>query len=228
MGNSILDLVLRVLRDGGFRADVAYPGQKHPVISESVAAVHILKTDGAQRTVTAEVFIVCKASLGGTRCETDAVEAAQLLSDAGAECVLEGCEYDGINQTYSVRILATFREETVVPTLDFQICEGTTLLPHAVRFCAERVADNEVHYSMGQSAPAGISEGQWIWNITLEELVPPGEPEVVCMEAKKLTVTTETGTESYTGCCWKSIKREFTRDGLRQIRVGTALTKEVG
>lgn len=228
MGNSILELVLLTLRDGGFRADVAYPGQKHPVISESVAAVHILKTDGAQRTVTAEIFIVCKASLGGTRCETDAVEAAQLLSDAGAECVLEGCEYDGINQTYSVRILATFREETVVPELDFQVRAGTVLLPHAVRFCAEKVTDSEVHYSMGQSAPAAISQGQWIWKITLEELVPPGESEVVQNDANTLTITAETGTESYTGCCWTSIKREFTRDGMRQIRIGTALAKVVG
>lgn len=228
MGNSILELVLQVLRAGGFRADVAYPGQKHPVISESVAAVHILKTDGAQRTVTAEVFIVCKASLGGTRCETDAVEAAQLLSDAGAECVLEGCKYDGINQTYSVRILADFREETVAPELDFQVYAGSTLLPHAVRFCAEKATDNEVYYSMGQSSPAGVSPGQWIWKIILEELVPPGEAEVFRNDMGSLTITAETGTESYSGCCWTSIKREFTRDGLRQIRTGTALAKEVG
>ena len=228
MGSSILELVLQTLRSGGFRADVAYPGQKHPVIAESVAAVHILKTDSAQRTVTAEVFIVCKAALGGTRCETDAVEAAQLLSDTGAECVLEGCEYDGINQTYSVRILAVFREEIVTPELDFQVYAGDVLLAYAVRFSVEKVMTNQVHYTMGQNAPVGISQGQWVWNVEMEELVPPGETGTVAEDFITLKITGEAGTEVYTGCCWSSVKREFTRDGLLQIRKGIALEKEKG
>ena len=41
MGFSILDLVLDQLRQAGFQADVAYPGQKFPAISQPVAAVHI-------------------------------------------------------------------------------------------------------------------------------------------------------------------------------------------
>ena len=66
MGYSILELVLRRLREEGFTADIAYPGQKFPQISQTVAAVHIDKVDRANLTVTMEVSIICPAAMGGT------------------------------------------------------------------------------------------------------------------------------------------------------------------
>ena len=39
MGYSILELVLRRLRQAGFRADVAFPGQQFPQIQDTVATV---------------------------------------------------------------------------------------------------------------------------------------------------------------------------------------------
>ena len=45
MGISILELVLRRLREAKFTADVAFPGQKFPQITKPVAAVHIEKVD---------------------------------------------------------------------------------------------------------------------------------------------------------------------------------------
>ena len=41
MGISILEQVLYRLRNEEFLADVAYPGQKFPQITKTVAAVHI-------------------------------------------------------------------------------------------------------------------------------------------------------------------------------------------
>ena len=58
MGISILELVLRRLRDENFQADVAYPGQVFPQISQPVAAVHIEKVDRANLTVTLEINII--------------------------------------------------------------------------------------------------------------------------------------------------------------------------
>lgn len=228
MGNMILELVLSTLRSGGFRADLAYPGRKYPDISEPVAAVHILRTDGANRTVTAEVFIVCRSSLGGTRCETEAVRAAQLLGEKDADCILEGCKYDGITQTYSVRILAVFREEIVTPELDFQVFSGEIQRIHATRFCAVMQHEAQPRYAMGESAPAGISPGSRIWKLTLEERIPPGEVDTGSGELpERLTIVSETGTEVYSGCCWTSIRREFTRDGLHIVHEGLATGMEV-
>ena len=73
MGISILELVLRRLREENFIADVAFPGQKYPVITEPVAAVHIEKVDRANLTVTVEVNIICPAESGGAYCEVEEV-----------------------------------------------------------------------------------------------------------------------------------------------------------
>ena len=108
MGISILDLVLRKLRGAGFTADVAYPGQKFPAISDAVAAVHIEKVDRANMTVTVEVNIICPAAQGGTTCEVEALRATEALRWAGAVCVQNGCTYDGVSQVYIVSVLATF------------------------------------------------------------------------------------------------------------------------
>ena len=112
MGYSILELVLRRLREAGFRADVAYPGQKYPQIGQTVATVHIEKVDRANLTVTMEVSIICPASTGGTACEVEALRATEILRWAGAVCVQDGCTYDGVSQGYGVNVLATFTGTT--------------------------------------------------------------------------------------------------------------------
>ena len=66
MGISILELVLRRLREAKFTADVAFPGQKFPQITKPVAAVHIEKVDRANMAVTVEVNIICPAAIGNT------------------------------------------------------------------------------------------------------------------------------------------------------------------
>ena len=108
MGYSILELVLRRLREDGFTADIAYPGQKFPLISDTVAAVHIEKVDRANLEVTVEINIICPASMGGTACEVQALRATEVLRWAGAVCVQNGCTYDGVAQVYVVSVLATF------------------------------------------------------------------------------------------------------------------------
>ena len=75
MGYSILELVLRRLREDGFTADIAFPGQKFPQIDDTVAAVHIEKVDRANLEVTVEINILCPASMGGTVCEMKALRA---------------------------------------------------------------------------------------------------------------------------------------------------------
>ena len=107
MGISILEQVLYRLRNEEFLADVAYPGQKFPQITKTVAAVHIEKVDRANMTVTLEVNIITPASLGGTACELEALRATEVLQLDGANCVQNGCTYDGSGQVYVVAVLAT-------------------------------------------------------------------------------------------------------------------------
>ena len=231
MGISILELVLRRLREENFNADIAYPGQKFPLVTDTVAAVHIEKVDRASMTVTVEVNIICPASMGGTVCELEALRATEVLRWARAVCVQNGCTYDGVAQVYVVSVLATFTGVTEADDCTiwpgFYVYINEIRHSYAVAFSEEEVPGHQVEYVMGESAPAGISQGSYLWNIQLEELIPAGSPETdEPAGAFQLKLVTDRKTETYYHCRWTSIKREFTQDGLRRIRKGVSMLRE--
>ena len=231
MGISILELVLRRLREENFIADVAFPGQKYPIIRETVAAVHIAKVDRANLTVTVEVTILCPAEAGGTFCEVEALRATEVLRWAGATCIQNGCQYDGLAQVYLVNILATFtcitEADDCVMGPGFRVFVKEILMPFAVSFEAEQVVDVEAQYVMGEDDPIGIRNGSRIWKIRLEELIPAGNLEVKDPEGVfQLRLESDTVTEAYYHCRWTSVRREFTRQGLRRIRTGISMFRQ--
>lgn len=183
-------MVLRLLRQENFTADIAYPGQKYPVLTEPVAAVHLEKVDRANLTVTVEVNIICPVSLGGGTCEIEALRATEVLRWSGATCVQQGCKYDGVAQVYVVAILATFT--AITEENDCTIGPGFTVHlsdiyhPYAISFTATQTA-----------------------------------------ELFELKLTTDIQTERYYHCRWTSVKREFTKNGLRKTRIGVAMDREV-
>ena len=230
MGSAILELVLAKLREAGIPADVAYPGQRCPVITAPVAAVHIEKVDRADLEVTVGIRIISPSSLGGSHCELAALRAAEVLRQAGAECVQNGCRYEGVAQVYEVSILAAFTcaadgdAYTLGP--GFRVFVDGVQMGHAVSFRAEQTIKSQAHYEMGSDAPAGISGGSWIWEIRLEELIPTDSPEAAHPEGEfQLRLERDGMTETYSGCRWTSVRREFTRQGLRRIRTGICLTR---
>jgi len=231
MGISILELVLQRLREENFIADAAYPGRKYPLITEPVAAVHIEKVDRSDLSVTVEVNIICPASMGGTQAELEALRATKVLHRAGAECVQQRCSYDGVAQIYVVPVLATFTgittEESFTLGPGFSVYINDTLMPFAIAFQAEQERKHEAHFEIGETAPIGISQGNWIWTIKLEELIPGGNLEAVtASELFELEVKSDTVTETYYHCRWTNVRREFTREGLRRIRTGIAMLRE--
>lgn len=231
MGISILELVLRRLREANFLADVAFPGQKFPVIRSPVAAVHIEKVDRANLTVTVEVDIICPAELGGTHCEVEALRATEVLCEVGADCIQNGCEYNGLTQVYVVRILATF---TCITQADdctmgpgFRVFVKGNQVPFAISFEAEQVFDVGTQHEMGEDAPIGIRAGSWVWKLRLEELIPVGNPEVHDPASDfDVRVESDTAMETYCHCRWTSVRREFTPQGLRRIRTGISMGKQ--
>lgn len=231
MGFSVLELVLRRLREENFTADVAYPGQKYPEISDTVAAVHIEKVDRSSLTVTVEVNIISPAGLGGTACEVEALRATEVLRWAGAVCIQNGCTYDGISQVYVVSVLATFTgitgEDSFTQGPGFEVRIGGIYQPYAVAFTSEEVQDRQAEYVIGEAAPAGIGQGTYLWKITLEELIPAGSPQTVEPEdAFELELTTDVKKETFYHCRFTSIRREHTREGLRRIRTGISMLRE--
>ena len=231
MGISILELVLRRLRQANFTADVAFPGQKFPRVTEPVAAVHIEKVDRAGMTVTVEVSIICPAAMGGTACELEALRATETLQWAGAVCIQNGCSYDGIAQVYVVQILATFTGVTEADTFyrgpGFTVYINDAIQADATAVSWEKVSGQVPEYSMGEAEPADYYQGNSCWKITLEEQIPSGSPEPREPEGEfTLKVKSLLKTEIYSGCRWESVFREYTRDGLRRVRKGVAAMRE--
>ena len=231
MGYSILELVLRRLREDGFSADIAFPGQKFPPISDTVAAVHIQKVDRANLEVTVEINIICPASVGGTVCEMKALRATEVLRWSGAVCVQNGCTYDGVAQVYVVSVLATFTGVTEADNCTvwpgFYCYVDDQLHRFVTGFTAVQETGAAAEYVIGQALPIGTSAGTSAWEIQLEELIPVGSPEFENPTGScVISILTEEKTEIYSGCRWTSIRREFTKQGLRRIRKGVALKME--
>ena len=232
MGYSILELVLRRLREEGFTARVAYPGQVFPQISETVAAVHIDQVNRSELTVTIEITMVSPAALGGTRCEMDALRATEILRWSGAVCVQKGCTYDGVAQVYMVSILATYtgvtEEHDCVIWPGFYCYVDDRYHRYAIDFQTEQTVDAQVVYGMGRSAALGIWPGQELWQIRLEELIPAGSEEIREPEGEfEVKIISDLTTETFRGCRWTSIQRQRSPKGLRRIRKGCALSREV-
>ena len=232
MGYSILELVLRRLREEGFTASVAYPGQVFPQITDTVAAVHIEKVDRSDLTVTIEITMICPASMGGTRCEMDALRATEILRWSGAVCVQNGCTYDGVAQVYMVSILATYtgitEEDSCVIWPGFYCYVDDRYHRYAVDFQTEQTSDAQAVYAMGQPLPEAIHPGEQLWQIRLEELIPAGSEEVVEPEGEfDVKIISDLITETFYGCRWTSVQRQRNRQGLRRIRKGYALSREV-
>ena len=231
MGYSILELVLRRLREDGFAADIAFPGQKFPQIRDTVAAVHIEKVDRANLEVTVEISIICPASMGGTVCEMKALRATEVLRWSGAVCVQNGCTYDGIAQVYVVSVLATFTGMTEADDCTvwpgFYCYVDDQLHRFAIGFTAVQENGAAAEYVIGEAEPVGTSVGTTTWEIRLEELIPVGSPEFESPAGPCVVqILTDQKTEIYSGCRWNQISREFTKQGLRRIRRGVALEKE--
>ena len=231
MGYSILELVLRRLREDGFTADIAFPGQKFPQISDTVAAVHIEKVDRANLEVTVEISIICPASMGGTACEVQALRATEVLRWSGTVCVQNGCTYDGIAQVYVVSVLATFTGVTEADDCTvwpgFYCYVNERVHRFAVGFTAVEDTGVAAEYVVGEAAPIGTSIGTTGWEIQMEELIPVGSPEITGLaEPCEVKIVTDQKTEIYSGCRWTQVRREFSRQGLRRIRRGIALKRE--
>ena len=232
MGYSILELVLRRLREEGFTASVAYPGQMFPEITDTVAAVHIDEVNRGELSVTIEVTLICPASVGGTKCEMEALRVTEILRWTGAVCVQKGCSYDGVAQVYMVSILATYIGVTEAYSCviwpGFHCYVGGVYHRYAEDFQTEQTKDIQLIHSMGEAAAADLHPGEEVWQLRLEELIPTGSEEAEETQGVfELRILTELATEVYSGCRWTSIQCQRTRKGLRRIFKGYALSREV-
>lgn len=233
MGSVILQQVLTALKNGGFAAELAYPGRKMPRITGPVAAVHMARVDSAALTSTVSVSILSPGELGGAACEAEAMKALELLLDCGAVCVQEGCVYDRVSQLYGVEIRAAFTSAAQPEVEEAPAGPGFSVaingIPQgcAVSFLAEETRGYTAEYVTTEPLPMASGTGMVQWSIRLEEQIPVGTAEPAePSPGFSLVVTTEEKKETYTGCQWTSVSREYGSQGLRRLRKGFALKRE--
>lgn len=230
MGSVILQRVLTALKNGGFAAELAYPGRKMPQITGPVAAVHMARVDSAALTSTVSVTILSPGELGGSACEAEAMEAMELLLGCGAVCVQEGCVYDRVSQLYAVEIRASFAgvswpEGTT--GAGFSVSINGVSHGCAVAFQSEETRDFTAEYVTTDPLPMANGTGMIQWSLRLEEQIPVGTAEPAEPgPGFSLVVSTDEKKEVYTGCQWISISREYSSQGLRRLRKGFALKRE--
>lgn len=232
MGGGILERVLKKLTEAGFKANYGFPGHARAMADGTAVAVHLAQVDNANASVTVEVSVISPSVLGGTRCEKEALRVMAVLDADGAACIQNGCQFNGMAETYVVQIMAQYRgtvdDDTFYPRPDFTVKLNSKAVPFVVSFEAEQVRGDAPQYVMGQTEPVDVSLGSWVWNLRLEELIPAGEAEALdAGDPLQISVTANGVTEVYSGCRWTSVHRKITREGLLKIRTGIALEREV-
>ena len=227
----ILERVLQRLREAGFPAEYAYSGKKHTAVTEPVAAVHIGKVDREDYRISVAVSILCPAGMGGTACEEAGLRAVEALHEDGAACTMQGCKYDGLTRSFSVAIAAVYTmavSEGAQEGLSFSVSIDGNMLPYALEFTAEEQHKHALRFSMGEREAKAVSLGCGGRNICLVELIPAGGEEIAAQTGSfSIQIDGLHGKERYRDCVWTSVKREFTRQGLKCTRKGLAVRREV-
>ena len=227
----ILERVLQRLRQAGFPAELAYSGKKQTAVTEPVAAVHIGKVDRGAYQITVAVSILCPAGMGGAACEEAGLRAVEALHEDGAVCTMQGCKYDGLIRSFSVAIQAVYTMATgqgEQEKADFSVSIDGETLPYALEFTAEERQKHELRYAMGERNPKGVSLGSGSWDICLVERIPTGGEDLAEQTGSfTIQIAGQHGNEIYRQCMWISVKREFTRQGLKCTRKGIAVRREV-
>ncbi len=224
MGQRTVSEVVSFLKNAGIRCQRGFPGYRMPDIQKPAVSVNIHSQDAT--SICMAVWVFSRADEGAMLCEDTALRVARLLRGVGAQCRQEAVTHDGRADRFAIRILVTWTDDPEPPP--FSVSMEGMYLPCAVRFTAVRNTELRQMMTIGQSNPAELLPTQQNWICTLEELFPPEYREPIEQpEPVGLVVQRATLGEYYVNCFWKSIRREDTPQGLRQIRVAVAQARSI-
>ncbi len=229
MGQPELSQVINWLQEAGYRVGKGYPGARMPRIQWPAITVSIHKLDSAAKSRTIAVVVCSPTGQGGNTSEEIAVQITLLLSQHGACCVQEACQYDNWGNYFFVRILATWTEAPEPePVSGFTAEIGGLTLGWATEFTAEQETLRTPIGAMGQTEPVATLVDSGKWHITLVENFPLGN-NGVSSTSEPFTLKIFRGQlrEQYSNCHWISIRREDTTAGLRQTRRAIAQERSV-
>ncbi len=225
----LLEELRTLLEDAGIPAGEEYPAGERVEILSPVAAVGLRELDCANAVARFSVRILSPRMLGGWCCQQKAALAAQTLHRAGMTCSAAEMEYLKGSDCFCVGL--TVSRPVYEDAGGWSAGSGWRVLrddveeKHVRSFRAVRNQGRRLLGAFCQSEPVGVTPGAGGWQI---ELVQSGaeEPEEAG-EPFTLTVYAGGAGQHYRGCCWNETEIVLGSEGLKRIRRGFALTREV-
>lgn len=227
MGYELLEMVVGILTDAGIRAGEEYPAGERVEIGGPVAAVGLRELDWAGGTARFSLRILSPRILGGWCCQTHAAKVGQVLCDAGMTCETAQMEYLSGSDCFCVSMTASMAvgDGAGEPVSVWRVFCGETEQEQVVSFRAVRNQGRRILGAFWQSEPVTVTNGSGGWEIELVQTAA-GEPEET-VEPFVLTVLCGGSEHRYSGCCWNETEVIHSRSGVKRIRRGLALTREV-
>ena len=216
MGNPVVETLISALQAGGIRAASAWPGQKMPHLTAPAAAVCLEKADSGGGETTVLVTVYSPGDDGGSACESAAMEAMEVLLESGADCLLEGCRYDGQLHLFYMELHASFAAEAEPEEMPFTVKLGVAPLECVTAFKSWHLTENPTATPLSSSP----------FYFRIEEQIVPGCPEQnTPVEPFTITVARKGTVETFTGCYLTTDVREDGVNGVNRVRSGIAEKK---
>lgn len=225
----LLEELKTLLEAAGIPAGEEYPAGERVEILSPVAAVGFRELDCTHGAARFSVRILSPRILGGWCCQQKAAQAAQVLHRAGMSCSTEEMEYLKGSDCFciSLTVSRTVYEgsEGWCAGSGWRVLRDGAEENHVLSFRAVRNQGRRLLGAFCQSEPVRVTPGAGGWQI---ELVQSGtaEPEEG-QEPFTLTVQAGGAAQRYLGCCWNETEIVLDGQGLKWIRRGFALTREV-
>lgn len=225
----LLGELRELLEAAGIPAGEEYPAGERVEILSPVAAVGLRELDFANAVARFSVHILSPRILGGWCCQQKAAQAAQALHRAGMGCAAAEMEYLKGSDCFCVSL--TVSRPVYEGTQGWSAGSGWQVLRDGVEeknvqsFRAVRSQGRRLLGTFCQSTPARVTPGAGGWQIELVQTgaAEPGEGQ----EPFTLTVCADGVQQHYLGCCWNETELVLDSGGLKRIRRGFALEREV-
>lgn len=229
MGYELLEALTELLAEAGIRAGEEYPAGERVEILSPVAAVGLRELDFTAGEARFDLRILSPRILGGWCCQTHAAKICKALHDGGLTVRSGEMEYLSGSDCFCISLSAAWGivpgEQGWVRGRRWQVFCGGVEQENVVAFRAVRDQGRRIIGALWQGEPTGITPGKGGWSLELEQMVT-AEPADIA-EPFVLEVRHGGTVHRYSGCCWNETELRHSQAGLRLIRRGFALGREV-
>ena len=225
----LLEELRALLENAGIPAGEEYPAGERVEILSPVAAVGLRELDCANSVARFSVRILSPGILGGWCCQNKAAETARVLHRAGMLCAAAEMEYLKGSDCFCISLAVTQPvyegADGWSPGSGWQVLRDDVEEENVLSFRAVRNQGRRLVGAFCQSEPTRVTPGAGGWQI---ELVQSGAEESgEGQEPFTLTVCAGGTQQRYLECCWNETEIVLGGEGLKQIRRGFALKREV-